>query len=175
MTTSPAPSFVCGDPLRGESRVIRSPWLGEVQWEPEYELCFVLGLPGFENERRMIPVEIPAQRPMVYLQSLAHADICFVCMPVLVIQPDFELRLSEEEKEALEMEPDCMPAIGRNMLCLGLLVLAGNTVQVNLDTPVFINLDNGHGVQRVASPERGQSLNGSFRLEPDGVWIPLCS
>jgi flagellar assembly factor FliW len=171
MSASPAVASVCDEP-----RVIRSPWLGEVEWNSECELKFLLGLPGFEEERRMIPVEIPAQRPLVYLQSLAHADVCFVCMPVLVIQPDFELRLSEDERETLEMEADSVPTIGRNMLCLGLLVLAGNAVQVNLSTPVVINLDNGNGVQRVASQDAGRSgSTGCFRLEPDGVWAPLCS
>ncbi len=44
-------------------------------------------MPGFEEQRRMIPVEIPSQRPLVYLQSLESDEICFVALPVYVIDP----------------------------------------------------------------------------------------
>ena len=58
--------------------MIRSPWIGEIEWDAQCDLLFPAGLPGFEDVRHMIPVEIPAQRPLVYLQSLEHPDVvCF--------------------------------------------------------------------------------------------------
>ena len=153
-----------------DRRLIRSPWIGEVEWDPQCELFFPGGLPGFEREHRMIPVEIPAQRPLVYLQSLEEPEVCFVCLPVFVIDPDFDLRLSEEERIMLRIEDGCSPRIGEDVLCLGLLVPAGDTVEVNLNAPIVISLHNSRGVQSVAQDR----LNGGFRLESDGRWMPLC-
>jgi flagellar assembly factor FliW len=153
-----------------ERNVIHSPWLGEIEWNPGCELLFPGGLPGFETERRMIPVEIPAQRPLVYLQSLAHDNVCFLALPVLAINPDFQLRLPEEEKAAILLPEDCEPVIGADVLCLGLLVPSEHTVKVNLNAPIVINLHNSMGVQCVSTGEHP----GSFRLEENGRWEMAC-
>ena len=56
---------------------------------PNSELLFPAGLPGFEAERGMLPVEIPAQKPLVYLQSLTNPEVCFVSLPVFIVDPGF--------------------------------------------------------------------------------------
>jgi flagellar assembly factor FliW len=150
--------------------LIRSPWIGDVEWDPGCELAFPAGLPGFENERRMIPVEIPSRRPLVYLQSLENPDVCFVCLPVLTIDSDFRLEMSEEEMATLLLPDRCVPEIGADVLCLGLLIPAGNTVHANLSAPIVINLHNGCGVQCLP---RDGSLS-RFRLGEAGMWERLC-
>ena len=40
-------------------QTIHSPWLGDVESDPQCELLFPAGLPGFEEQHRMLPVEIP--------------------------------------------------------------------------------------------------------------------
>jgi flagellar assembly factor FliW len=150
-------------------RIVSSPWIGDVAWDPQCELLFPNGLPGFEDERRMIPVEIPAQRPLVYLQSLEQPGICFVCLPVLVIDPAFLLRLSEDEQSALLLARDSRPVIGADVLCLGLLVPSGDSVEVNLNAPIVINLHNARGVQCVAPDSRS-----CFRLDENGHWGKPC-
>ena len=154
--------------LCDERRVIRSPWLGDVEWDPKCELFFPHGLPGFEEERRMIPVEIPAQRPLVYLQSLEQPEVCFVCMPVLVIDPVFRLSLSDEERATLAITGREAPVPGREVLCLGLLVPSGDTVEVNLAAPIVISLINSCCLQTVAGSA------SCFRLAPDGRWVAQC-
>ena len=153
-----------------ETLVVRSPWLGDVVWEPRCELFFPFGLPGFEAERRMIPVEIPAQRPLVYLQSLKHEAVCFLCLPVLVIDPTFELNLSGDEKTALLLEAGSEPRMGADILCLGLLVPSGATVKANLGAPIVISLHNSRGIQCVAA---GQSRR-EVHLGENGQWEGLC-
>src|SRR6185437_1157974 len=59
----------------GAIQTIHSPWLGDLEWDPECEILFPCGLPGFEDEHRILPVEIPAQRPLVYLQSIENTAI----------------------------------------------------------------------------------------------------
>lgn len=150
--------------------VIQSRWLGEIESDPGSELIFPAGIPGFEDDRRILPVEIPSQRPLVYLQSLIHQDVCFAALPVFVIDPGFHLRLSDEERSLLQLPEGCDPAVGADVLCLALLMSRGDEVRVNLNAPVVINLHNGRGIQAIATDR----VAGYFRLEANGRWEPRC-
>ena len=71
--------------MRDDTASVVSPWLGEIDWQAGCELQFPAGLPGFEQYRRMVPVEIPSQRPLIYLQSAERGDVCFLALPVLTV------------------------------------------------------------------------------------------
>ncbi len=152
-----------------------TPWLGEICWDAGCELQFPAGLPGFEQHRRMVPVEIPSQRPLIYLQSAEQAGVCFLALPVLTVCPGFQLHLSDDDLSLLELDPLVSRqgeavALGADVLCLAMLVPCGCTVRTNLDAPIVINLHNGRGIQAVA-PSGGA---GSFRLAENGGWESTC-
>jgi flagellar assembly factor FliW len=146
---------------------VESPWLGEIRWNAAEELFFPAGLPGFERCQRMVPVEIPSQRPLIYLQSAEDARVCFVAMPVLAVWPEFSLRVSDDDRAAIGLAEDA--TIGTDVMCLALLLPWERSVQSNLDAPIVINLQNGRGVQAVA-PAGGAGL---FRLSGNG-WAAAC-
>jgi flagellar assembly factor FliW len=150
--------------------VMITPHLGEISWEAESELFLPSGLPGFENERHMIPVEIPARRPLVFLQSTERSGVCFVSLPVMTIYPDFKLSLTEDERLSLLLPETGDPEIGVDVLCLALLFPSGRTVEANLDAPIVINLHNSRCLQAV-SPEAGR---GYYRLSDAGTWENVC-
>ncbi len=150
--------------------VLQSPHLGEIEWDAGSELFLPQGLPGFENERRMIPVEIPAQRPLVFLQSLDKPDTCFVALPAGAVCPDYRLHLSDDDRHALELETGREPAVGEDVLCLALLMPSGETVQVNLNAPIVINLHNSRCVQALSTDATARS----YRLTDHGTWETLC-
>jgi flagellar assembly factor FliW len=152
-------------------RLINSPHLGDIEWTADSELFLPSGLPGFEAERRMIPVEVPAQRPFVFLQSLEKPETCFVALPATVVSPAYQPHISEDDRHALLLEFDSEPALGQDILCLVLLVPAGTTVQANLDAPVVINLHNRRCIQ-AHSPE--STAAGCYRLSATGAWEALC-
>ena len=152
-------------------RSIRSPWLGMVEWTTACEICFPAGVPGFEDHRRLIPVEVPSQRPIVYLQSAIAADVCFVLLPAFVIDPTFTLSLSDEEEEVLGLRSGegKSPAIGEDVACLALLTLSGDAVEADLGSPFVIGLKSSRGIQcSVAAGQR------RFVLSADGLWTPPC-
>ncbi len=157
-------------PAVNDSQTIHSPWLGDIESDPMCELLFPSGLPGFEEQRRMVPVEIPAQRPLVYLQSVESPAICFVALPVYVIDPKFKLRISDEERAVLQLAEDYDPVIGVDVLCIALLMTSGQTVQANMSASIVISLHNRLGVQCI--PASGHS--DCFRLSADGDWTALC-
>lgn len=152
------------------STKIHSPWLGDIDSDPQCELFFPLGIPGFEDQRRIIPVEIPAQRPLVYLQSADKPEICFVALPVFVIDSAFRLQISEEEMAVLKLPETPCPAIGTDVLCLALLAPSGRTVQTNLGATVVINLHNRCGVQCVPPPGNPAGV----RVLADAGWVAPC-
>jgi flagellar assembly factor FliW len=146
---------------------VESPWLGRIRWNAAEELYFPAGLPGFEQCRRMVPVEIPSQRPLIYLQSAEDARVCFVAMPAPAVWPEFSLQVSEDDRAAIGLGEDA--AIGTDVMCLALLLPWGRSVQTNLDAPIVINLRNGRGVQAVAPA----GTAGLFRLAENG-WEAAC-
>jgi flagellar assembly factor FliW len=150
--------------------VVKTPHLGEISWEAGSELFLPSGLPGFENERHMIPVEIPAHRPLVFLQSTERSGVCFVSLPVMTICPDFKLHLTEDERASLMLQDTCDPEIGADVLCLALLFPSGGTVEANLDAPIVINLHNSRCLQAL-SPD---AERGYYKLSDAGIWENLC-
>jgi len=152
------------------TQTLQSPWLGEVELNNECTLEFPSGMPGFEEHHRMMPVEIPAQRPLVYLQSLDSAEVCFVALPVYVIDPLFHLHLSDEERLTLQLPENEEPVLGDDVLCLALLMPAEHSVAANLNTPIVINLHNRRGVQ-CTEPA---GLPATFTLSDDAGWIASC-
>lgn len=151
-------------------RTIVSKHLGEIEWDPGSELLLPSGLPGFEDERRMVAVEVPAQRPLVFLQSVERPEICFVSLPVLTIRPDFEVALTEEDRESLRLPDGASPQIGVNILCLALLFPAEGSLEANLGAPLVINLHNLRCVQLRGSD--GSPCH--YRLAGEGRWEPVC-
>ena len=151
---------------------IETKWLGRVEWEAGAELLFPVGIPGFERERRMIPVEIPEQRPLVYLQSVSREEVCFMTLPVRAIDADFRFALSEDDRDALQVEESESLEIGENAMCLAVLSPAGEQVRTNLRAPIVINLRNMRCVQSLQG-SLGPGM-GFYQLGPDGCWRPSC-
>jgi flagellar assembly factor FliW len=170
-----SPQFYDAAPLalRDPGFRMSSAHLGEISWELADELCFPVGLPGFEQARRMVPVEIPSQRPLIYLQSAENAAVCFVALPVLAVNPGFQLRISDDDQAALGLEGETA-MLGADVMCLALLIPYGPTVQTNLHAPIVINLHNARGVQAVASHAERDRSGGLWRLCRDGGWEAVC-
>ncbi len=154
----------------GATSVVRSRWLGDVEVDPDCTLLFPAGLPGFEDLRLMVPVEIPAHRPLVYLQSPESAEICFVALPVYVVDPDFSLQLSDDDRATLQLPEASDPVVGADVLCLALLRRSGPTVEANPEAALVINLHNRIGVQCV--PPAG--VPPRFRRLADAGWTTSC-
>jgi flagellar assembly factor FliW len=123
---------------------------GPVEYQEELVFEFPAGLPGFEEERRFVPIEHAASRPIVFLQSLNRPSLCFITLPVLVVQRDFSLAISAEDLRTLELSEKRQPAIGAEVLCLAILSVAeGKVPTANLLAPVVVNLKTRRGLQAI--------------------------
>ena len=125
-------------------------YFGTVEFQKESVFDFPVGLPAFEDEKRFIPIEVPASSPLVFLQSLATPDLCFLAFPILVVDRDYRMAISPEDLAVLKLEEGREPRIGDDLLVLALLCLHdGNSVTANLMAPLVVNLLTRTGVQAI--------------------------
>jgi flagellar assembly factor FliW len=142
---------------------------GKIDYEPGSVLEFSNGIPGFEQRKRFLALTFPHTQPLVFLQSLEDAELCFITLPVLSIDRDYRLTVSEEDLESIGLParkhqkigprigPKIGPKIGEDVACLAIVTVERNrNPTANLLAPVVINLKNLKAVQAIA-PESNYS------------------
>ena len=126
---------------------------GAVEFASGDEFVFPNGLPGFPSEVAFLPVEVPDQLPLVYLQSIRTADLCFIAAPVNCLVADYRLSANAEDLTLIGLDPDPLPS--PETLCLAFLCFGEDgTATANLRAPVIVNLRNRRGVQAIQNEDR---------------------
>jgi len=143
---------------------------GTIGYSTDSIFEFPGGLPGFEERRRFIPVQSQRTAPILFLQSLETPSLCFITMPVLVVDPIYHLQVLEPDLEVLGFPAGHVPLIGDDVLCLAVLSIRESGPTANLLAPVVVNLKNHRAVQAVA-PE----LNYSHQHALLPQEAPVCS
>ena len=123
---------------------------GKISFEPDSELEFPSGLPGFDSRKRFVAVRFVESDPIIYLQSLEDADLCFITMPILAVDPRYKLKVNGEDLTQIGLTPARQPKIGEDVLCLTVLSLRESGPTANLLAPIVVNLRNRRAVQSVA-------------------------
>jgi flagellar assembly factor FliW len=122
---------------------------GKISFEPESELEFPGGLPGFDSRKRFVAVRFVESDPLIYLQSLEDPDLCFITMPILAVDPGYKLKMNGEDLDRLGLSPARQPAIGEDVLCLTVISVQETGPTANLMAPIVVNLRNRKAVQSV--------------------------
>jgi|SRR5579863_5774205 flagellar assembly factor FliW len=123
---------------------------GALEYEESWVVSFPFGLPGFERETRFVLLERPEWSPIVFLQSLHRAPLCFLAAPVAVLDPSYSLSVTREDLERLGLSEERQPIPGVQVLCLALLCAPENgPLTGNLLAPVVVNLRTRVAVQAV--------------------------
>lgn len=121
---------------------------GTLSFEPEQVLQLPAGLFGFSNETEFLLVQLPSLKPIVFLQSIRSAHLCFLAMPVQVIDPDYKLALHPQDLAGIGYSEQQPPVMGRELLCLALLTMGEQrAATANLAAPVLIDISAHRGVQ----------------------------
>jgi flagellar assembly factor FliW len=127
---------------------------GRVEYEAEAALEFPRGLPGFEERRGFLPLHQPQNDPLIFLQSLEDPELCFVTIPVQVVDPAYRLEAEAEDLAAIGLPPE--PRIGDEAFCFAVLSIREEGPTANLLAPVVVNPVTRKCVQAVA-PSSGYS------------------
>lgn len=111
---------------------------------------FPQGLPAFDQEKRFVLIELPDRAPLVFLQSLTRASLCFPAFPILVVDNRYELAIAPEDLQALELDGERQPAIGSEVIVLALVSLHDKFhATANLMAPLVLNLEKRRGMQAI--------------------------
>jgi flagellar assembly factor FliW len=125
---------------------------GQISFGPEAVVEIPEGLFGFSDETRFLLLEAPTARPIVFVQSVRSPSLCFISMPVRVIEPNYRLSLPEEDLNSLKIAGANAPEIGRDVLCLALLTIRERrATTANLRAPLVINIAAHRGKQVIVS------------------------
>jgi flagellar assembly factor FliW len=129
---------------------------GTIRYEAEAALDFPQGLPAFEHCRRFLPLTVEVSEPLVFLQSLEDSSLCFLTVPIQVVDRDYQLRMDKEDLELVGFSAGSTPRVGEEVLCLAVVSIREQGPTANLLAPIVINLQVRRGVQAVGS-ESGYS------------------
>jgi len=131
-------------------RSVETKYFGTLPCAEESVFEFPLALPGFEDQRAFVLIETPDSAPLVFLQSLYRASLCFLAFPILVVDQNYQLAIAPEDLEALSLETGRQPALGAEVVVLALVSLHGGFVATaNLMAPVVLNLKPRRGLQAI--------------------------
>jgi flagellar assembly factor FliW len=127
-----------------------STYLGRIDYREQDVLEFPAGLPGFEQERAFLPIELPDVKPMILFQSLQTANLCFMTLPVLAADNSYKLSMAPEDLRAIGLPEDRQPGIGTDVLCVAILMVAKDRPPTaNLLAPLVVNPVTHRGVQAI--------------------------
>jgi flagellar assembly factor FliW len=144
--------------------LVATKYFGNKDCVEESVFDFPFGLPAFENERRFVFIEAPDHAPLVFLQSIATAGLCFPALPIQVVDSGYELAISPEDLEALELDPYRQPRNGSEILALALVALRdGSLATANLMAPVIVNLKTRRALQAI---RRDSGYSHQFPVQP---------
>src|SRR5580700_4753131 len=100
---------------------ILTKFFGECDCESTALFSFPTGLPGFEDQTAFFFLTIPGSEPMFFLQSASMRDLCFILLPVLVVDSHYRLELTIEELSELQFSRVREPVIGPDVLCAAII------------------------------------------------------
>lgn len=135
--------------------VVNTRRFGPLEYDESWVVSFPSGLPGFEHETRFVLLERPEWAPIVFLQSLADAELCFLAAPVSALDPGYCLSVTPEDLRKLSLDEERQPVPNAQVLCLALLCAPENgPLTGNLLAPVVVNLQARIAVQAVRMDAR---------------------
>jgi flagellar assembly factor FliW len=131
--------------------MLETKYLGTIECDENSILNFPRGLPGFDDLRRFVCLQQPEFRPLVYLQSAEHPQICFLTLPVGAIDASYRLEVGSEETALLGLGSQ-ITSFGTDVIGLAILTTSKHREPTaNLLSPVVINVASRIGMQVVQS------------------------
>ena len=123
----------------------------EIEYSDTCLYCFPEGLPGYEREKAFVFLNRPDSHPLMFMQSAQTPDLCFVLLPIFVVDRAYRLSLDDEDLERLRLPVTHQPRIGEDILCAAILCSRGNgdPPTANLLAPVVVNIRDRIGIQAI--------------------------
>ena len=126
---------------------------GSIEYVVDDVIEFPLGLPAFEQETSFLLITPSKTKPLVFLQSLGRSELCFVTLPLEVVDPNYQLSVSVEDWKILSPTGQILVAVGQadaaQVQCLAIISLTDSRPTANLLAPLVINRASKRAVQAI--------------------------
>lgn len=129
-------------------------YFGTISYQTDAVVEFPRGLPAFEEQRQFLALHYENTQPLVFLQSLSDAGLCFITLPVRCVDTEYRLQVSDEDLGHLGFTAGYQPEIGTEIACLIVISLQETGPTANLLAPVIINLRTLKAVQAIGPESR---------------------
>lgn len=128
----------------------RTKFHGLISFEPEQVLKVPQGLFGFPDEQEFLLLQLPSSRPVVFLQSIKSESLCFIALPVQLVETDYKLERKHDGSVAAAAQLE----MGKDLLCLALLTVRANQpTTANLKAPLVIDIASHTGIQVIVEQD----------------------
>jgi flagellar assembly factor FliW len=120
---------------------------GRLEFSESSVVSFPCGLPGFETCTRFLLIERPAVAPVCFLQSVDSPALCFCIAPVLAVDPQYQLAMTEEDERLVQPS--------ETTVCFAILTSTEKGEwSANLAAPVVIDMASRRAVQAVRADSK---------------------
>jgi len=130
--------------------VIKSKFFGEIGVEDGDLVTFEEGIPGFPDLHSFAIINDGSNEYISYLQSLEEEKVCFIMMPPVLIDKDYDIEISGSTVKKLGIEK---PEDVKLYAILTVPESFSNTT-ANLKAPIVVNCRNSKGTQEILDDER---------------------
>lgn len=116
---------------------------GEVEVKEEQIITFPWGLPGFQEQKKYIPIEYQKDGSVAFLQSLDMPELAFIIADPFKYVANYEVDIPEDELRNLQITK------GEEAIVYTILTVqsCGAEITANLMAPVVINAEKRIGKQ----------------------------
>ena len=123
---------------------------GEMTVDREAVVTFPFGLPGFERFKEYGMITLEEETPFIRLLSIEEPGLGFVLLNPLLIWPDYDPNISEDDLVGLELEGP------EDLAVYSMVTLSPSPEEVtaNLKGPVCINMRLMKAKQMILMNER---------------------
>lgn len=118
---------------------------GEMQYEKSNIIIFNKGIPGFNELKKFILLDLQEYEPFKLLQSLENDEISLIVTSPYEFFNEYEIKLSEETIKNLKIDSS------EQVMILTTVTLNSDVKKIttNLQGPIVINTSNNFGEQIV--------------------------
>jgi len=131
-------------------------------YKKEDILTFEAGIPGFEQNKSFVLVQVPDYLPFEWLVCVDGTHLRFALINPLLFTPDYEPSITKEQLRELGIEKP------EDVLLYAIVTIRENPVEstANLVGPVVINRTKRLGKQIIIDDERYGTQEPILRQQP---------
>lgn len=129
--------------------ILNTKFFGQMEYEQDSVFRFEEGIPGFADLHQYIVIN-EENSIFTYLQSIEREDICFVMINPFAIFTDYDIEISDEAVNKLNINQI------QDIMIYSIITIPEklSDITANLRAPIILNIVNKKGLQEIVNNEK---------------------